>query len=71
MALFGFGSKETIGLDIGSSSIKLAHIKTVGKDCSVKKFGVYPLPPDAIVDGAIIDSTAVADAITALLITRR
>jgi type IV pilus assembly protein PilM len=67
MALFGFGSKEMIGLDIGSSSIKLAHIKAVGKDYSVKKFGVYPLPPDAIVDGAIMDHASVIEGIKTAL----
>ena len=58
-----FGSKELIGLDIGSSSIKLVHLKVVGKDCSVKKFGVSPLPPDAIVDGAIMDQASVIEGI--------
>ena len=64
MALFG--SKEIIGLDIGSSGVKLAHIKASGPDYKVKRFGVYPLPPDAIVDGAIMDSGAVIDSIQRL-----
>ena len=46
-----FGSKEIIGLDIGSSSIKLAHLKMVGGECRLRKFGAVPLPSDAIVDG--------------------
>jgi len=65
MALFG--SKELIGLDIGSSAIKLAHVKPVGVEHRVKKFGVFPLPPDAIVDGAIMDHAAVIEGIKTAL----
>ena len=34
-----FGSKELIGLDIGSSAIKLSHVKAVGVEYRVKKSG--------------------------------
>jgi type IV pilus assembly protein PilM len=56
-----------IGLDIGSSAIKLAHVKPVGVEFRVKKFGVYPLPPDAIVDGAIMDHVSVIEGIKTAL----
>jgi type IV pilus assembly protein PilM len=65
MALFG--SRELIGLDIGSSSIKLAHIKQAGAEYRLKKFGAFPLPPDAIVDGAIMDHASVIEAIKTAL----
>jgi len=65
MALLG--SKELIGLDIGSSAIKLAHVNPVGVEFRVKKFGVYPLPPDAIVDGAIMDHVSVIEGIKTAL----
>jgi len=45
-----FGSKELIGLDIGSSSVKMAHVKAVGPR-TVSGVRVFPLPADAIVDG--------------------
>lgn len=61
------GSKELIGLDIGSSSIKLAHVKATGNEYSVKKFGVFHLPPDAIVDGAIMDHATVIEGIKTAL----
>jgi type IV pilus assembly protein PilM len=38
-----------------------------GRGFKVAAFGVEPVPPDAIVDGAIIDAGAVADAIRRLL----
>jgi type IV pilus assembly protein PilM len=65
MALLG--SRELIGLDIGSSAIKLAHVKPVGVEFRVKKFGVFPLPPDAIVDGAIMDHVSVIEGIKTAL----
>jgi type IV pilus assembly protein PilM len=58
-----FGSKEVIGLDIGSSSIKMAHVKGVGVENRLRKFGVFPLPADSIVDGAIMDHAAVVEGI--------
>ncbi len=58
--------KPVVGLDIGSSAIKAVELKASGKAWKVNAFGIEPLPPDAIVDGAIIDGTAVADAIRRL-----
>ena len=62
--MFGFGkSKAVVGLDIGSSAVKAVELKAVGKGYKVVAFAVEPVPPDSIVDGAIIDGAAVADAI--------
>jgi len=65
--VFGLGkSKSVVGLDIGSSAVKAVELKASGKGYKVAAFGVQPVPPDSIVDGAIIDGTAVADAIKRL-----
>jgi type IV pilus assembly protein PilM len=56
-------SKAVVGLDIGSSAVKAVELKPAGKGWKVVAFGVQPVPPDSIVDGAIIDGAAVADAI--------
>jgi len=65
--VFGFGkSKSVVGLDIGSSAVKAVELKTAGKGFKVVAFAIEPVPPDSIVDGAIIDGTAVADAIRRL-----
>ena len=65
--MFGFGkSKAVVGLDIGSSSVKAVELRSVGKGFKVIAFATEPVPPDSIVDGAIIDSAAVADAIRRL-----
>src|SRR4026209_2235712 len=63
--MFGmFGkSKSVIGLDIGSSAVKAVELKPAGKGFRVAAYGEEPVPPDSIVDGAIIDAGAVAEAI--------
>jgi len=62
--VFGFGkSKAVVGLDIGSSAVKAVELKTAGKNVKVVAFAIQPVPPDSIVDGAIIDGAAVAEAI--------
>ena len=59
-------SKSLVGLDIGSSAVKAVELKPAGKAYKVAAFGSQPVPPDSIVDGAIIDGTAVVDAIRRL-----
>jgi type IV pilus assembly protein PilM len=56
-------TKALVGLDIGSSAVKAVEVKPAGKTYRVTAFGTQPIPPDSIVDGAIIDAGAVADAI--------
>lgn len=64
--LFG-KSKNLVGLDIGSSGVKLVELKQ-GKGGAYKllKAGVESLSPEAIVDGAIMDSSLVVEAINRL-----
>ena len=59
-------SKSVVGLDIGSSAVKAVELKAVGKGYKVAAFGNEPIPPDSIVDGAIIDGGVVSDAIRRL-----
>jgi type IV pilus assembly protein PilM len=55
--------KGVVGLDIGSSAVKAVELKPGGKGYRVAAFGIEAVPPDSIVDGAIVDAGAVADAI--------
>jgi type IV pilus assembly protein PilM len=59
-------ARNLVGLDIGSSAVKAVELKPAGKGYRVAAFAVEPVPPDAIVNGAIIDAGAVADAIRRL-----
>ena len=61
-AVFG-RSKAVIGLDIGSSMVKAVELRPAGKGYRVDAYRSEPIPTDSIVDGAIIDSAAVAEAI--------
>ena len=56
-------TRTLVGLDIGSSAVKAVELRPAGKGYRVAAFAVEPVPPDSIVDGAIIDAGAVADAI--------
>ena len=64
-------AKSLVGLDIGSSAVKAVELKPSGKGYRVTAFGWEPVPPDSIVDGAIIDGGTVADAIRRLFEGRK
>jgi type IV pilus assembly protein PilM len=65
LGLPGFGSKSIVGLDIGSSSVKAVELsrRSKGKEFELTHLGVAPLPPEAIVQGAFLNSSAIVDAI--------
>ncbi|NOY28483.1 MAG: type IV pilus assembly protein PilM [Oligoflexia bacterium] len=68
MALFS-RSRPSIGLDIGSSHVKLMEL---GEDQKTGRyrlvnFGMAKLPPEAIVDGAVMNTNVIVDAIRELL----
>ena len=59
--------KEVIGIDIGSSSVKLVQLKDVKGSYQLLNAGIVPLPPEAIVDNAIMDNASIVSAITSLV----
>jgi type IV pilus assembly protein PilM len=59
--------KEIVGLDIGSSSIKLVDLKEIKNGYRMQNLAISPLPPEAIVDGALMDSVTIIDAIKDLI----
>jgi type IV pilus assembly protein PilM len=62
--VFGLGrTKGVVGLDIGSSAVKAVELKMSGRAYRVGAYAAESVPPDSIVDGAIIDAVSVADAI--------
>jgi type IV pilus assembly protein PilM len=58
---------EPIALDIGSTFIKLVQLKGAKGNYQLVKFGMVPLPPEVIVEGAVMDAGRVVDAIKELL----
>lgn len=59
-------SKSLIGLDIGSSSVKAVELKKARDGYELVSYGLEALPPDTVVDGAIMDAPAVAEKIIAI-----
>ena len=63
--------KLALGLDIGSTSVKMILLKEQRKrgqvNYALQSFGMKPLPPEAIVDGALMNSTAIVQALQELL----
>ncbi len=59
--------KKVIGLDIGSSSIKLVELSDEKGGYRLQNLGISNLPPEAIVDGALMDSVTIIDTIRDLL----
>lgn len=60
---FKSGSKNLVGVDIGSSSVKVASIRRNGSQFVADGVGIRRLPEEAIVDGVIISKLPVAEAI--------
>jgi len=43
--MFGMGkNKRVVGIDIGSSSVKMVELKLVGKELAISKIGIESLP---------------------------
>ena len=62
-----FGKKDhLVGLDIGSSTIKVAELKTAGKEYTLHKFGMSRIVPGTIVEGRVVDMEGLAKEIKAL-----
>ena len=51
--------KNLVGVDIGSSSIKVCQLKESRKGLELVRLGYAPLPPQTIVDGHVMDRGAV------------
>jgi len=63
--------KLAVGLDIGSTAVKMILLKEARRrgqlGYALQNFGMKPLPPEAIVDGALMNSTAIVQAIQELM----
>ena len=63
MSAFFRRPKSVVGLDVGSSAVKAIELRQAGSGYKVAAIGSAPVPPESIVDGAIVDGAAVADVI--------
>ena len=63
--------KDVIGLDIGSGSVKLVELKEGKSGYKLQNLAISPLPPEAIVDGALMDSATIIDTIRDVIATSK
>jgi type IV pilus assembly protein PilM len=63
--------KDVVGLDIGSSSIKLVELREGKGGFKLQNLAISPLPPEAIVDGALMDSVTIINTIKDLIATSK
>lgn len=61
--LLGGATPPLVGVDIGSSSIKLVQLGRSGSGYRLEGFAVEPLPDNVMSDGSITDTGRLADAI--------
>ena len=65
---FSFSRARPIfGLDIGSSMVKMVQLSQQKSGYQLEKFGMRPLAPEMIVDGAVMDAGRVVETIKELL----
>ena len=62
MELFRKG-KPVVGIDVGSSAVRAVELTKSKTGYTITGFAYESLGPDSVVDGAIMDSRSVANAI--------
>jgi type IV pilus assembly protein PilM len=66
-----FGKRRiTVGLDVGSSLVKVVEIERTPKATVLCNYGTIELLPDAIVEGELMDRDSVVESIRTLLASR-
>ena len=66
--MFGKRKKQVVGCDVGSSAIKLVELKPLKNgEFQLQVAALAELSPEAIVDGAIMDSSLVVEAVSRLI----
>jgi len=66
-----FGRRNAVGVDIGSHSIKVCLLSEGNRGLSLKRFDIAPLPPDSVVDGAVMNFTRVQDKLRELVVANK
>lgn len=67
LSLLGNKTGAWVGVDIGSSSVKLVALSRSGTEYSLNAYAVAPLPPATVMDGGIQQIADVSDAIAKAL----
>jgi type IV pilus assembly protein PilM len=59
--------KDIVGIDIGSSSVKIVRLRESRGSFHLESLGIMPLGAETIVDNTIMDSPAIIDTVSNLL----
>ena len=59
--------KDIVGVDIGSSAVKLVQLREVKGGYQLRKIGILPLAAEAIVDNTLMDSSSIVETVKILL----
>ncbi len=60
--------KDLVGIDVGSSSVKLVKLRESRGNYQLLNVGILPLAAETIVDNTIMDSSAIVEAISNLIV---
>ena len=59
--------KNLVGIDIGSSSVKMVELKEINGEYHLENIGMASIPSEAIVDNTIMESISIVEAIKGLI----
>ena len=59
--------KDIVGVDIGSSAVKLVQLRETKGGYQLRSIGILPLPAEAIVDNTLMDSSSIVETVKTLL----
>lgn len=63
MLIFGGSGKSSVGLDIGSHSVKVVELARSGKGLKLSKYAVVELTPGTVVDGEVVNRDHLVESI--------
>ena len=68
MLIFGGSGKSSVGLDIGSHSVKVVELSRSGKGLKLSKYAVVELTPGTVVDGEVVNRDHLVESIKDALV---
>ena len=71
MPLFAKKERLALGVDVGSSSVKLVELKEEEGGYRITRLALHPLPPGVVVERSIMDTTMVVEALKGLISSQR
>lgn len=64
-------NRNALGLDIGTHSVRMVEMRETKRGMELMRFGLAPLPPDAIVDGSFMNFPLIVERIRELVKSKK